>query len=112
MNIKDSIDGDIALLEISGKILGGDQIAFFHQKINDLIEQGHRKFLLDFERVQWTNSLGLGSLVAAHASVSKAGGRFVLCRTDNIDKLLTITHLRTVFAIYDTREQAREALQA
>ena len=111
MNIRDTIDGDIAILEISGKILGGDQIAYFHQKIRDLLDTGIRTFLLDFERVQWTNSLGLGSLVAAHASVTNAGGQFALCATDNIDKLLTVTHLRTVFAIHPTREQALEALR-
>lgn len=110
MIVRDSVENNIALLEISGKILGGEQISHFHQRIHELLENGVRKFVLDFEKVQWTNSLGLGSLVAAHASVTKADGRFILCATDNIDKLLTVTHLRTVFDIYPTRDDAYRAI--
>lgn len=112
MIIQDSLHNDIAILEISGKILGGEQISYFHQKIHELLDQGIRKFLLDFERVQWTNSLGLGSLVAAHAAVSKLDGRLILCCTANIEKLLTVTHLRTVFEITATRDQALAALRS
>ena len=110
MRFKDRIEKDIVVFELSGKIMSRDEMEKFHQQLREYIESGRRQFVLDIDGVEWTNSSGIGAFIAAHVSVSNAGGRLVLCNITNIQALLAMTQLLRVFECHDSVEEAMESL--
>ncbi|MEA2030872.1 MAG: STAS domain-containing protein [candidate division Zixibacteria bacterium] len=106
MKFVDSLEGDIVILNVSGKIMGGDETTMFHGKIHEYINSNNKKIVVDLARVDWMNSVGLGMLISALTTVKNAGGRFVLANITKIESILTITRLITVFEHYDSREDA------
>jgi anti-sigma B factor antagonist len=106
MKFTDKLDGDIVVLEVSGKIMGGEETTMFHGKIHEYIKQNKKNIVVDLDRVDWMNSVGLGMLISALTTVKNAGGRLVLSNIDKIESILTITRLISVFEHYDTRQEA------
>lgn len=106
MNFKDSLKGEIVLFEISGKIMGGEPTTLFHGKIHEYIDSNKKNFVLDLEKVDWMNSVGLGMLISAFTTVKNSGGRLVLANITKIESILVITRLITVFEHFDSRDDA------
>jgi len=106
MKFEDFLENDIVILEVSGKIMGGDETAMFHGKIHEYISQNNKNFVIDLAKVDWMNSIGLGMLISAFTTVKNAGGRLVLANITKIESVLTITRLITVFEHFDSREEA------
>jgi anti-sigma B factor antagonist len=101
MKMTDSMREDVVVISLSGKILGGDETAYFRGKIYEYLKQNKKRFIIDLEHVPFSNSSGLGMLVAALTSVRREEGRIVLANITNIRTLLAITHLLKVFECYD-----------
>ena len=93
-------------LELSGKIMGGDEITRFHETIHEHLKADRKLFVVDMKGITWTNSLGLGMLISGYAAVAKADGRMVLANITNIQDLLAMTRLLTVFEAYDSHDEA------
>jgi anti-sigma B factor antagonist len=108
MQISQRTVGDIVIVDISGKITlgeGGD--AILKDKMRSLIQQGHKKLLLNLGDVSYVDSAGLGEIVQAYATVNKDGGKLKLLNvTKRIKDLLSITKLLTVFDTFDTEAEA------
>ncbi|MFZ5980204.1 MAG: STAS domain-containing protein [Candidatus Zixiibacteriota bacterium] len=110
MKFDDLVQGDIVILDVSGKIMGGEETTMFHGKIHEYITQKKKKFVIDLARVDWMNSIGLGMLISAFTTVKNSGGRLVLANITKIESVLTITRLITVFEHFDSREDAIKSL--
>lgn len=106
MKFSDSLENDIVILEVSGKIMGGDETTMFHGKIHEYIQVNKKNIVVDLASVDWMNSVGLGMLISALTTVKNAGGRLVLANIDKIESILTITRLITVFEHFDNRAEA------
>jgi len=109
MKVNDSLVNDIVIMELSGKIMGGDDTTYFHGRIHEYLGTNKRRFVIDLKQVTWTNSLGLGMLIAGRAAVTKVEGRIVLANITNIENLLAITGLMRVFDTYDSRQEATDS---
>ena len=69
--------------------------------------------ILDLGEVPIVDSTGIGSLVQAHRSWQKSGRRLVLVAPGRqLLTLLEITHIREVFLIFATMEEAERSLAA
>jgi anti-sigma B factor antagonist len=67
--------------------------------------------VVDFTEVPYVDSAGLGSLVSAHISRHKAGHLMALSGVNpRVMKLLEITRTDSLFLIFDTVEDAMDAL--
>jgi len=110
MKFDDFLEGDVAVIDVSGKIMGGEETTLFHGKIHEYIQQNKKNIVIDLSKVDWMNSVGLGMLISALTTVKNAGGRLVLANISKIESILTITRLITVFEHYDTREEALKAM--
>ena len=99
-------DGGIVVLNLSGKIMGGEETTLFHGRLHEHIQAGKKKFVFDLQNVPWTNSVGLGMLISALTTVKNAQGRLVLANITSIENLLAMTRLITVFEHYDSRDAA------
>ncbi|MDF1545565.1 MAG: STAS domain-containing protein [bacterium] len=106
MKFVDMLDGEIVILEITGKIMGGEETTMFHGKIHEYINQNKKNIVVDLAKVDWMNSVGLGMLISALTTVKNSGGRLVLANIDKIESILTITRLISVFEHFDSREAA------
>jgi anti-sigma B factor antagonist len=106
MKFDDKLEGDVVILDLTGKIMGGEETTLFHGKIHEYISQNKKNILVDLKKVDWMNSVGLGMLISALTTVKNSGGRLVLANITKIESILTITRLISVFEHFDSREEA------
>ena len=107
MRIKEKYDGDIVVLSIAGKLMGGPETQELHEHVSALAEKGTIKVIIDLSKVKWLNSGGLGVLMASFATLAKVKGNLKLaCATDKVQSLLMITQLLSFFQTYETVDRA------
>jgi anti-anti-sigma factor len=76
-----------------------------------LREQEVPMVVFDLSEVNYFGSVFLSLLLRCHKYVKSRGGELVLCGASNMAlELLRITALDTIWAIYDSRDEALEAL--
>jgi len=110
MKFKDHLDGNVAVFELSGRMMGGPEATLFHGRLHEYVTLNKRHILLDLAGVNWTNSQGLGMLINALKTVNGAGGRLALANIDGVESLLAISRLASFFEHYDSAEDAMRSL--
>lgn len=107
MQIKHVTSGDVAVLHLQGKIMGGPDATSLHEKLHELIETGTRSVVIDLRDVDWMNSSGLGILIGGLSAIRKSGGDLRLASvTEKIEEVLRITKLDRVFDVYGSTDEA------
>ena len=108
VKINKEIRGDVAILNLSGSLLGGpDSYERMPAEFKTLIDDGLKKIVVNLEQVRRMNSTGLGILIRCYMSVKKADGDLKLTGLgDTIKGILVMTKLNTVFDTYPTLEDA------
>jgi len=104
MNMMMSIrqKGNVTIVDISGRIVLGEESAALRNLVYDLLNKGHKMILFNLRDVSYIDSSGLGHLVSAFTSVQKQGGELKLLNlTKNVHDVMQITKLYTVFDIRD-----------
>ena len=67
--------------------------------------------IVDLKDVGYFGSVFLALLLRCHKFLKRRGGELVLCAANNMAReLLKITALDTIWAIYDTRSEAMQAI--
>ena len=113
MDISERSVGDVMILDLKGKITLGEGDESLKDKVNSLINQGHRKIVLNLAAVPYLDSAGLGEVVRAYTTVSRQGGSLkLLSLTKRITDLLSITKLLTVFETFDSEKEAVQRFSA
>ena len=109
MQFETESKGDVVIVRVDGDItMGKGSDVILKDKVNSLMQQGHRKILLDLGKVSYVDSAGLGQLVQIHATTTRQGATLkVLNVTKRLRDLLVVTKLLLVF---DTFENEAEAL--
>ena len=98
---------DVAVVDVSGRIVLGDSSTALYDHVRDLMAQGHSKILLNLAGVSFMDSAGIGDLVRGYVSASHQKGRVKLCAlTRRIRDLLQVTRLYTVLDIHEWEEDA------
>jgi anti-sigma B factor antagonist len=76
--------------------------------LTEAIEKGSNDLVVDLTRLEFLDSTGLGVLIGAHRRATENGGSMRLIVSDGpISRLLNITGLVGVFAVYHSLEDAR-----
>ena len=76
--------------------------------LRDAINQGARHLTLDFAAVDMVDSTGLGLLISAHNSVSKAGGHLsVIHVSDEILELFRSMRIHQHFSVSQCEVEAK-----
>lgn len=102
--------GDVSVVDVSGRIVLGEESAKLRSTIGDLLREGHHKILLNLANVNYIDSSGLGNLVSAFATVKKHDGELKLLRlTAKVQDVMQITKLYTIF---DIKEDEASAIKA
>ena len=107
MKIKEKVEQGVAVLTISGNMMGGSDTDALHEKIKSLIDDGVTKVIIDLKGVKWMNSSGLGALMACYGSLSKVKGKLKLANVaEKVKSIFMITQIVKFFDTYETVERA------
>lgn len=108
MKIKERVIGNVAILDLSGKLLGGPPSSEeFKDKIYSLLDRGITKVVVNLADVNRMNSTGLGVLISALTSLRNREGDLRLAGiNETMEGIMVMTKLNTIFDIYDTAEGA------
>ena len=113
MQIDERMVGDVVLLDLKGKITLGEGDELLKDKVNSLVNQGHKKIVLNLADVPYIDSAGLGEVVRTYTTVSRQGGSLKLLNlTKRITDLLSITKLLTVFETFESENDAIRSFSA
>ena len=113
MQIDERAVGDVVVLDLKGKITLGKGDELLKDKVNSLVNQGHKKILLNLAEVPYIDSAGLGEIVRTYTTVSRQGGSLKLLNlTKRITDLLSITKLLTVFETFESENDAIRSFSA
>jgi anti-sigma B factor antagonist len=107
MQIEERIVNNVTILDLKGKVTLGEGDEALKDKINSLVQQGHKRILLNLGEVPYIDSAGLGQIVRTYTTVTRDGGQLKLVHlTKRIEDLLMITKLLTVFETFDSESEA------
>ena len=107
MTIDERSVGDVKVLDIAGQIKFTQGDEMLKDKIHSVVHQGNTKILVNLGAVDYVDSAGLGELVGAYTTVTRAGGKLKLLNvTKKMRDLLSITKLLTVFETFDNEQDA------
>src|SRR5437870_13401834 len=113
MQIEERSVGDAVVHELKGRITLREGDELLKDKVNSLVNQGHRKIILNLAGVPYIDSAGLGEIVRTYTTVSRQAGSLKLLNlTKRITDLLSITKLLTVFETYDSENEAVRSFAA
>ena len=113
MDINVETRDGVIILKLGGRIVGiagGELRQVIEEQLKDA--PAPPKFLFDFADVSRMDSSGLGTLIGLHVSVARQGGRIgVINVSNNINNLLVIGRLITIFEHFDSENDAIAGLQ-
>ena len=112
MSLKESFIEDVAVLAVSGKLMGGPETNEVHDRIKSLISDDIRKVVIDLSKVKWMNSRGIGMLMAGFTSLANVQGDMKLVgATKKVNSLLMITQVIAFFEHYESIDRAVAAFK-
>jgi anti-sigma B factor antagonist len=119
IEIKENELRGIIVLELSGRLVLGQESMDFRGKIKEVLDKSdwikerwgwNTRIILDLRDLSFIDSAGLGALVSVRASAANRGAGIKLANlTKKIHDALSITKLVTVFDVYDSVEAAVNA---
>lgn len=113
MQYKTRTEGNIAIFELDGSMLGDNDRDGLVADFNAMLSGDIRHFILDLSQLKHINSTGLGIFITLYTKVRGKGGDMYLTSPNiTINNLLNITKLNSVFNIADSIDTALKKLNA
>ena len=100
------VANDVTQVTIDGQLIVANRHEL-KQIVQDGLDQGARRFVIDFTPTAYIDSSGLGALVSLSKRVRQLGGDLRLAGlNEDLRSLFELTKLDTLFAISDTPAEA------
>ena len=100
-------EGDVSIIACAGPIQIGETANCFRDVLRETLRSGAKKILLDLGGVKYVDSTGIGELVGLFTNASEVDAGVRLANVpQKVRDVLEVTRLITVFAVYDTLEDA------
>jgi anti-sigma B factor antagonist len=103
-------ENGIVVLELEGKIMGTPQDSSLVAKIYKQIDEGKLNFVIDFSKVDWMNSRGLGLCITVYTALRNRDGHLKLACLSK--KVATLLDKCMMFGVFDTYKTVEEALSS
>lgn len=105
--------GDVALLSLNGWLIADEQDVEFRNHIDALVRDGITNIVVDLHDVTLLDSGGVGVLIAKFLTLRNRGGDLRLARlSERTRRVLAVTRLLTVFAPFDSPDDAVHSFAA
>src|SRR5271165_2923905 len=99
--------GNVAVVDLEGKITLGENTGILRDNLKSLLGQGSKNIVLNMAGVGYVDSAGLGELVGAYTTAQNQGGTVKLLHLQTKMKdLMQVTKLHTIFATYEDEQAA------
>ena len=99
--------GDVAIVDLAGKITLGENTGILREELRSLLSQGTKNIVLNMGDVSYVDSAGLGELVGAYTTATNQGGSVKLLNLQGkLRDLMQITKLHTIFSTFDSEQAA------
>ena len=99
--------GGVTILDLSGKIILGDESMALREAVKQLLATNKKKIVLNLGEVSFIDSAGVGTLVASYTSSKARDGELKLTNlTKRFKETLQVTRLLTVFEVYESEAEA------
>jgi anti-anti-sigma factor len=111
LDIKRREQNKIVIFDIIGEVKRSVAvIVSLHQLVKSQLREEKKDFLLNFEKVEYFDSFGVGELVASYKSIQDAEGRLKITNMpEKIHILFKITMLDKIFEIFDDEKTALQS---
>jgi anti-sigma B factor antagonist len=107
MQIRRSEETGVTILEVEGTIKLGESAQQFAAELQGVFEGSSNGVLIDFARIDYLDSTGIGELVGYLQKFTRANRRVALFRPHHrLEALLKATRLDTIFPVFWERDPA------
>jgi anti-sigma B factor antagonist len=112
MEINRSTENGITYLELIGNLLGEKDTKLILDAVENSVQNGNSKFIVNLSELKYINSTGLSVLITMLTKSRNAGGNICLHNVpEQLDKLLTMTQLDKLFPRANNLEEAKQLFQ-
>jgi len=106
MEITQIQHGDLLVVNLNGR-LDAHTAKSFEERLIPLIDQGNKRILADFSKLDYISSAGLRVLLMAARKLDDAGGKIALCGLKTpIKTVFDIAGFSSIFPIFSSRQEA------
>lgn len=99
--------GNVTIVDLSGKLMGGCDADNFRDMIHGLLERGRRQVIVNLAEITWVNSTGVGILITGYTTLRKNKGDLRLLNVSNkIQSILYVTKLNLIFECFEDEQAA------
>ncbi|MFQ3575239.1 MAG: STAS domain-containing protein [Cytophagales bacterium] len=107
-----NIEEQLPFVSLEGDLIGESNGLEVVDLITNLINKNLVYVVFDLENLRYMNSSGIGVLITAHTKLKNNKGELILLKpNDQINKLLTITKLNTIFKIFQDKKDTLDYLK-
>lgn len=107
MNIETRKKGDVIIVDFEGRLAVGVGDDLLPKLVEQLLNEGNRKILLNLSDMDYIDSNGLGELVLSLKTSKRFGASLRLLKPqDRVRKTLRLTNLLPMFSVYETEAEA------
>jgi len=97
----------VTILDLKGKITIGVGDVALRNAVQDAINSGATKVVINLKDVTTIDSSGVGELVSAYTTATNRGAKLRLANLPaKVSDILQITQLITVFDVFDSEDEA------
>ncbi len=98
----------IIIFDVDGEIKRSDITdVTLHDLVKAVLDEGHRFILLNFEKVGFIDSFGVGEILASYISTHNLGGKLKLARiSKKLFLVFQVTMLTKVLDIFEDEDAA------
>ena len=113
VNIETRKKGDVVIVDFQGRLAVGVGDELLPRLIEQLLNEGHRKILLNLTDMDYIDSNGLGELVYSLKTSKRFGASLRLLKPhDRVKKTLSHTNLLPMFSVYESEADALKAFSS
>jgi anti-sigma B factor antagonist len=107
MQVRRTEENGVAIIEVEGTIKLGESAQLFAKELQQVLEGSAAGVVIDFARIDYVDSTGIGELVGYLQRFTRANRRVALFRPHHrLEALLKLTRLETIFPIFWERADA------
>ena len=107
MGVKTKLMDDVAVIRIHGSLMDCEESEQLQEEVVNLVDRNIHKVVIDFAKVKWINSHGVGSLFKCYESVQHAGGKIGVTNiSSRVFEVMSITKVHLLFDHFDNVSHA------
>jgi anti-sigma B factor antagonist len=109
--VERKIEPDVAVLELTGKLALGRESQKIETFVDQMVQQGARKTIVDMTGVDYIDSAGIGLLTLVAGKLKKSGSKLAfVVPAGRVLQLLEMTDITTILKVVPTLAEATDAV--